>query len=79
MCVLFYGVGNGEENYITRVDLEKDEEGRIKTEDIVVCQKCYSRVHAKEGNTSNLLLHLKMHHPTLHGLVCGAIKSKKKE
>ena len=63
----------------TYFGLEKDEEGRIKTDDIIVCRKCYSRVHAKGSNTSNLLSHLKMHHPTLHGLVCSAMKSKKKE
>ena len=28
-------------------DLEKNEEGRIKTEDIAVCQKCYGHVHSK--------------------------------
>ena len=43
----------------TYFGLEKDEEGRIKTEDIAVCRKCYSRVHAKGGYTSNLLLHFK--------------------
>ena len=75
------GVGNKEEDDVTVLDfgLEKDEGGRIKIEDIAVCRKCYSRVHAKGGNTSNLLSHLKTHHPTLHGLVCSAMKSKKKE
>ena len=63
----------------TYFGLEKNEEGRIKTEDIAVCRKCYGHVHAKGGNTSNLVSHLKTHHPTLHGLVCSAMKSKKKE
>ena len=54
----------------TYFNLEKDEEGRIKTEDIAVCQKCYGCVHAKGGNTSNLISYLKTHHLTLHGFVC---------
>ena len=31
----------------TYFGLEKNEEGRIKTEDIAVCRKCYGHVHAK--------------------------------
>ena len=56
MCVIvpvFYGVGNKEKDYDT-----SDEEGRIKTKDIAVCQKCYSQVHAKGSNTSNLVSNL---------------------
>ena len=63
----------------TYFGLEKNEEGRIKTEDIIVCRTFYGHVHTKRGNTSHLASHLKMHHPTLHGLVCNAIRSKKKE
>ena len=54
----------------TYFGLEKDEEGRIKTEDIAVCQRCYSHVYTKGGNTLNLLLHLKTHHPTICDRVC---------
>ena len=63
----------------TYFGLEKNKERRIKTKDITVCRKCYGHIHAKGGNTSNLVSHLKTHHPTLHGLVCSAMKSKKKE
>ena len=44
MVRFFYGVGNEEKDYIT-VLLPK--EGKIKTEDIAFCQKCYSHVYAK--------------------------------
>ena len=55
--------------------LEKHEQGRIKTEDIAVYQKCHSNVHAKMGNTSNLVSHLK-HTTHLYGLASGAMNSK---
>ena len=70
-CCIFYGVDN-KKDYITSVDLfwpRKDKEGSLKAEDIAACQKYYSHVHDKGGNTSNLLSHLKMHQPTLHGFV----------
>jgi len=56
--------------------LEKDSNGRINSEDVAVCRKCYQHVRAKGGNTSNLLSHLRIHHPTIHGLVTTAIKAK---
>ena len=63
----------------TYFGLEKDEGEKIKTEEVAVCRKCYCHVQAKGGNTLNLLSHLKTHRPTLHGLVCSAMKTKKKE
>ncbi|XP_065899760.1 E3 SUMO-protein ligase ZBED1-like [Dysidea avara] len=60
----------------TYFGLEKESDGRIKSEDVAVCRKCYQRVRAKGGNTSNLLSHLRIHHPTIHGLVMTAIKTK---
>ena len=45
---------------------EADEEGRPKIQDAVVCRMCKISVSAKGGNTSNLLLHLKVHHPQWH-------------
>ena len=63
----------------TYFGLEKDEGGKIKTKDVAVCRKCHCHMQAKGGNTSNLLSHLKMHHTTLHRLVCNAMKTKKKE
>ena len=56
----------------TYFGLEKNEEGRIKTKDIAVCWKCYSHIHTKGSNTSDLAFQLKMHYPTSHGLVCSA-------
>ena len=45
---------------------EADEEGRPKIQDAVVCRMCKISVSAKGGNTLNLLLHLKVHHPQWH-------------
>lgn len=42
---------------------EGDEEGKPKQEDIAICRICERKVSAKGGNTSNLLSHLKNHHP----------------
>ena len=36
-----------------------------KRPDSVVCRNCKKPVLAKGGNTSNLLSHLKLHHPLL--------------
>ena len=47
-----------------------DKEGHLKAEYVAACQKCYIHsVHDKGGNISNLLSHLKMHHPTLREFV----------
>ena len=45
---------------------EADEEGRPKVQDAVICRLCEKSVSAKGGNTSNLLSHLKVHHPQRH-------------
>ena len=42
---------------------EADEEGRPKVRDAVICWLCKKSVSAKGSNTSNLLSHLKVHHP----------------
>ena len=59
--------------------LEKDSDGKIKSGDVTVCRKCYQHVRAKGGNTSNLLSHLRIHHPTIHDLVTTAIKAKSRQ
>ena len=41
--------------------------GHLKAEDVTTSHR-YS-IHDKGGNSSNLLSHLKMHHPILHGFV----------
>ena len=45
--------------------LEADEKNipKQEVEDQPVCRKCYKRVRAKHGNTSNLLSHLCDNHP----------------
>ena len=45
--------------------LEADEKNipKQELEDQPVCRKCYKRVRAKHGNTSNLLSHLRDNHP----------------
>ena len=48
----------------------KDKERLLKAEDVAACQKCYGHsVYDKGGNTSNVLSHLKIDRPTLHGFV----------
>ena len=45
--------------------LEADEKNipKQELEDQPVCRKCYKRVRAKHGNTSNLLSHFRDNHP----------------
>ena len=43
---------------------ETDGEGKTKDNDRPTCRLCMKRVLAKGGNTSNLLLHLRVHHPS---------------
>ena len=48
-----------------------------KRPDIVVCRLCKKSVVAKGGNTSNMLSHLKVHHPLQHNEArAAAAKSK---
>ena len=48
---------------------EADVEGRPKVQDAVICRLCKKPVSVKSGNTSNLLSHLKVHHPQRHSEV----------
>ena len=45
--------------------LKADNEGRVLTEkeSLPVCRVCLKEVPAKSGNTSNMLVHLREHHP----------------
>ena len=43
--------------------LEVDEKGKVKNGEEVVCQLCSKKVVAKGSNTSNLIAHLRVHHP----------------
>ena len=43
--------------------LEVDEKGKVKNNEEVVCQLCSKKVVAKGSNTSNLIAHLRVHHP----------------
>ena len=42
----------------------------------VICRTCYRRVLAKNGNTSNLLAHLKANHGKVYSEATEAMKSK---
>ena len=43
-----------------------NDEGKPKDENITICCHCQKIVVAKGGNMSNLLTHLKNHHPMMH-------------
>lgn len=59
--------------------LEQDEEGKPKNDDVAICRRCKRRVQARGGNTSNLLSHLRTHHPLQHSEVVQAQKGKKRK
>ena len=40
-------------------------DGKIIEDGYPICRKCVKRVAAKKGNTSNLMSHLRDHHPPL--------------
>ena len=44
--------------------LRVDDEGKVIDDGVAVCQRCNSNVRASDGNTSNLLSHLRTHHPS---------------
>ena len=44
--------------------LEIDEKGKVKNDEEVVCRLCSKEVIAKGSNTSNLISHLHVHHPS---------------
>ena len=56
--------------------LEADTEGKVKNAEKAVCRKCNKRVAAKNGNTSNLIAHLRTHHHEAYTEVTQATKGK---
>ncbi len=56
--------------------LEKGRNGRPVEVNVAICRSCFQRVAAKNGNTSNLLTHLRTHHPSLHVQVKQAMNAK---
>ena len=46
--------------------LEKPNNSEPITRDVAVCRTCYGKVAAKNGNTSNLLAHLRCSHGRLY-------------
>ena len=54
--------------------LQADSEGKVIEEEaeVAVCRKCHNHVLARGGNTSNLISHLRVHHPMLHSQVLQA-------
>ena len=56
-----------------------DDEGKIIDDGVAVCQRCNSDVRASGGNTSNLLSHLRTHHPSQYMQVLQVQKAKAKE
>ena len=58
--------------------LRMDDNGSVITleEQRPVCRTCYKSVPAKGGNTSNLMAHLKEHHPELYAEALTSQKSK---
>ena len=56
-----------------------DSEGKIIDDGVTVCRQCNGNVRASGGNTSNLLSHLRTHHPSKYTLVLQAQREKVKE
>ena len=56
-----------------------DNEGKVIDDGVAVCRRCNTNVRASGGNTSNLLSHLRMHHPSQYTQVLQAQKAKAKE
>ena len=59
--------------------LRADSEGKIIDDGVAVCRQCNGNVRASGGNTSNLLSHLRTHHPSKYTLVLQAQREKAKE
>ena len=59
--------------------LRADNEGKVIDEGVAVCRRCSSNVRASGGNTSNLLSHLRAHHPSQYTQVLQSQKCKEKE
>ena len=56
--------------------LEKGRDGQPIDNGNVICRTCYRRVLAKNGNTSNLLAHLKANHGKVYSEATEAMNSK---
>ena len=56
--------------------LEKGRDGKPKDANTAICRACNKRVAAKNGNTSNLLAHLRTHHMIIFSDVSRAMKGK---
>ena len=56
--------------------LEADTEGKVKDAETAVCRKCNKWVAAKNGNTSNLIAHLRTHHHGVYTEVTQAMKER---
>ena len=59
--------------------LHADSEGKIIDDGVAVCRQGNGNVRASGGNTSNLLSHLRTHHPSKYTLVLQAQREKAKE
>ena len=56
-----------------------DNKGKVINEGVAAFCQCNSNVHASGGNTSNLLSHLRMRHPSQYTQVLQSQKCKAKE
>ena len=57
--------------------LRKKSNGDVVDDGTAICQSCRRNVSAKNGNTSNLLTHLRIHHCKLYGEVTALMKNGK--
>ena len=58
---------------------KKETNGEIVDDGTAICRSCRKRVQAKQGNTSNLLAHMRIHHGRLHAEVTALMKSGKQQ
>ena len=61
----------------TYFGVEVDEEGKATDDGVVICCVCNMAVKVRGSNTSNLVSHLKFHHPLKHAEVVKNHKLKK--
>ena len=59
--------------------LKKGANGEIVDDGTATCRSCRKAVQAKQGNTSNLLAHMRIHHGRLHAEVTALMKSGKQQ
>ena len=58
-------------------DLKKKSNRDVVDDRTAICRSCQRNISAKNGNTSNLLVHLLIHHCILYGEVTALMKSGK--